>query len=416
VTNVDVLNTAGEIRQELARDVRRGVEHVARFADEFAVDRELLYQALLLNRQIARGAVADDVRETAESLVARIVADYEQPAAAARIAVRSKAIETARERALQVPVPRSVVFSCANLGKRYRRTGFSLHGVSFEMRFGTIRGVVGRNGNGKTTLFRLIVGELDPTEGSMEFPAILPEGGRLRWGRVRQQIAYVPQELPRWYGSLKSNLHYEAAIHGIRGADNEREVDYIVERLGLGDELDKGWRELAGGFKLRFALARALVWKPKLLVLDEPLANLDFTGQQIVLKDLRNLTNALRYPLAVLISSQHLHEIEEISDDILFLRRGAVAYSGPTAGIGRDRARNTFELGGSFDLETLQRILEGPKYLNVYHSGVSYVIKTTLDVSAAGLMRHLLDANLPLDYFRDVSQSTKSLFEEESHS
>ena len=258
--------------------------------------------------------------------------------------------------------------------------------------------------------------DLDPTEGSMEFPAIVPAGGRLRGSRVRQQIAYVPQELPRWYGSLKSNLHYEAAIHGIRGADNEREVNYIVERLGLGDELNKRWRELAGGFKLRFALARALVWKPKLLVLDEPLANLDFTGQQVVLKDLRNLTNSIRYPLAVLISSQHLHEIEEVSDDILFLRRGEVAYSGPTAGIGRDRTRNTFELGGGFDLETLQRILDGPEYLNVYHSGVSYVVKTTIDVPPARLMRRLLDANLPLDYFRDISQSTKSLFEEESHS
>jgi ABC-type multidrug transport system ATPase subunit len=413
VTNADALTAAEAIKQELGRDVRRGVEHVARFAGEFAVDRELLYQALLLKRQIARGAVADDLREPAESLLARILSDHDQPAAAARIAARSKAIETARERALQVPVPRSVVFSCTNLGKRYRRTGFSLHGVSFETRFGTIRGVVGRNGNGKTTLFRLIVGELDPTDGAMEFPAILPAGGKLRWNRVRHEIAYVPQEIPRWHGSLKSNLHYEAAIHGIRGADNEREVDYIVERLGLGDELNKRWRELAGGFKLRFALARALVWKPKLLVLDEPLANLDFTGQQVVLKDLRNLTNSVRYPLAVLISSQHLHEIEEVSDDILFLRRGEVAYCGPTAGIGRDRTRNTFELGGGFDLETLQHLLDAPEYLSVYHSGVSYVVKTTIDVPAAALMRRLLDANLPLDYFRDISQSTKSLFEEE---
>ena len=67
-------------------------------------------------------------------------------------------------------------------------------------------------------------------------------------------------------------------------------------------------------------------------------------------------------------------------------------------------------------METLQRILDGPEYLNVYHSGVSYVVKTTIDVPPARLMRRLLDANLPLDYFRDISQSTKSLFEEESHS
>ena len=154
MTNLDALGTAEEIKQELGRDLRRGVEHVARFADEFAVDRTLLHQAFLLKRQIARGAVADDLRETAESLLARIVSDHDQPAAAATIAARSKVLETAREWALQIPVPRSVVFGCTNLGKRYRRSGFLLHGVSFEMRYGTIRGVVGRNGNGKTTLFR----------------------------------------------------------------------------------------------------------------------------------------------------------------------------------------------------------------------------------------------------------------------
>ena len=91
---------------------------------------------------------------------------------------------------------------------------------------------------------------------------------------------------------LRSNLHYEAAIHGVGRADNEREVDFIVERLGFRGELDKEWHELSGGFRLRFALARALVWKPKLLILDEPLANLDFITQQIVLNDLRHLTDS----------------------------------------------------------------------------------------------------------------------------
>src|SRR5204863_8033249 len=126
----------------------------------------------------------------------------------------------------------------------------------------------------------------------------------------------VPTDLPPWYGSLRSNLHYESAIHGIRGADNEREVDYIVERLGLTNELDRRWYELSGGYKLRFALARGLVWKPALLVLDEPLANLDFIAQQVVLKDLRHLTNSLRYPLSVFVSSQHVHEIEDVSDKL----------------------------------------------------------------------------------------------------
>jgi ABC-2 type transport system ATP-binding protein len=165
--------------------------------------------------------------------------------------------------------------------------------------------------------------------------------------------------------------------------------------------------------KVRFALARALVWKPKLLVLDEPLANLDFIAQQVFLKDLRNLANSLRYPVSVLISSQHLHEIEEVSDDILYLKQGQVLYSGPVGQIGARRKTNAFELGGAVDLARLQRVLAGSGFKRLYHSGVSFVVTTPTSVAAPQLLRLLLDAGVQLDYFRDISHSIKGLFEED---
>jgi ABC-2 type transport system ATP-binding protein len=224
-------------------------------------------------------------------------------------------------------------------------------------------------------------------------------------------MAYVPQELPKWYGPLSENLAYEAALRGIRGDANERAVQFVIERLELAEHLGKRWNELSGGFKLRFALARALVWKPKLLLLDEPLANLDFKAQQLVLRDVRELAESYRYPMAVLISSQHLHEIEAVSDDILFLRDGTVVFSGPIDQLGEARDRNTFELGTPMAEGDLRARLE-PIAVRMSHTGVSWLINTRLAVTGADLLEALLREGVQVDYFRDISRSIKQLFEQ----
>ena len=245
----------------------------------------------------------------------------------------------------------------------------------------------------------------------MTFPLLHQNDDQnLDWTAIKELIAYVPQELSRWYGSLKENLQYEPALHGILGEDNQREISYIVERMDLADQLDKNWTELSGGYKLRFCLAKALVWKPKLLLLDEPLGNLDVNAQLVILKDLRDLVNSLRYPLSVLISSQHLHEIEAISDYVLFLKQGEVLYNGPVTDLGKSREYNTFELGCPLDEQALHECLEGFPYHKFYHNGLCYVITLPLEISYRDLLQRLLDQRAEVEYFRNISRSIKQLF------
>lgn len=409
--------TAPALRETLRSDVGRGVTQLAELASRHANNRELVYRAILLKREISSSHEPPS-REHVEcslGILDDLIAD-ESAAASSGAETRQTIADAARDRAMQVAVPNAVVLKCAEVSKAYRRGSFALQNVSFEVRYGEIMGIVGRNGNGKTTLFRLLVGELQPDRGTVAFPAILPEAASVRWSHVRQQIAYVPQDLPVWHGSLRSNLHYEAAIHGVRGEANEREVDYIVERLGLGNELDKRWQELAGGFRLRFALARALVWKPKLLILDEPLANLDVFTQQIVLNDLRHLTDSLRYPLAILVSSQHLHEIEEVSDNLLLLVDGNVKYVGAVGGMGATRRENRFELAGNTDLQELEVALTGPEIKSIYYSGVAFVVTTATTMTPQSLLQRLLERSVQINYFRDISRSAKSMLQDDANS
>jgi len=176
--------------------------------------------------------------------------------------------------------------------------------------------------------------------------------------------------------------------------------------------LEKRWKELSGGFKLRFALACALVWKPKLLIIDEPLANLDFKAQQVVLRDLRNLAESLRYPMSVLISSQHLHEVEAVSDQIVFLDKGKVEFNGPKEQLGEERRCNTFETLVSCKEEELREHLRPLAPQRIQHSGVSYVVTLPLAVDGSRLLRHLLECGVEVEYFRDISRSIKQLFHE----
>jgi ABC-2 type transport system ATP-binding protein len=404
-------NTAA-LRKELASNLSQGVTHLAELTSRHANNRQLVYRAVLLKRELSRAETRGLPDHVDQGLA--LLDDFIADQASADVAVRSRhdIAEEARQRAMAMEISRPVAVECEGLSKGFGRGEFALKDVSLSVRCGEIVSIVGLNGNGKTTLFRLLVGELRPERGALRFPAVDSGKGRINWSRVRNHTAYVPQELPAWHGSLKSNLHYEAAVHGVRGASNEREVDYIVERMGLTNELHKRWQELSGGYKLRFALARALVWKPTLLILDEPLANLDFLTLQIVLKDLRHLTDSLRYPLGSLVSSQHVHEIEEVSDKLLLLTKGTVTFFGAVDEIGSERQANTFEIAGhNVDLGDLQEVLKGPNYYSIYYSGVAFVVTTSTTVTAEQLVGLLLARNMPLTYFRDISRSAKGLLQ-----
>jgi ABC-2 type transport system ATP-binding protein len=410
-----LLDEARAARALIASHPARGAPAVSDLAERFAVDPTLRQTAIVLRASMARVASPEHATRLAAELVElvdAIVRDHEaQGTSEAAVAART-ARERLAERLLQTTGGNEVVAEARGLGKAYRRSGFSLRSVDLSLRRGEITAVVGENANGKTTLFRIIAGELRHDAGTLAFPFLDPgSGADVDWVVVKQQIAYVQQELPRWYGSLSDNLAYEAALRGIRGAANRRAVDFVVERLDLGEHLGKRWSQLSGGFKLRFALARALVWKPKLLLLDEPLANLDFKAQQVILRDIRDHAASFRYPMAVLISSQHLHEIEAVADNILFLRQGAVVYSGSIDQLGDARGENTFELGADLSESALRERLAVIDGVRLSHTGVSWLVKTPLGVSAAELLEVLLRQGVEIEYFRDISRSVKQLFE-----
>ena len=190
------------------------------------------------------------------------------------------------------------------------------------MSTGDILGVVGENGNGKTTLLRCLAGQLALDSGSVHHTQIKEPG----YYAIKHQVAFIPQRIPRWYGLLKDNLHFSAAIADVHDEENDLMVDFMLERLGLGSYANYTWNQISSGYRTRFEIARVLLQKPSLLILDEPLANLDINAQQTILTDLRFMAKSIKHPMGVVLSSQQLHEVEKIADNVLFIKRGSCMF------------------------------------------------------------------------------------------
>ncbi|MCA9699693.1 MAG: ABC transporter ATP-binding protein, partial [Myxococcales bacterium] len=268
--------------------------------------------------------------------------------------------------------------------------------------------LVGANGSGKTTLLRIIAGELMIDTGTLEFPMIEPDG---QWLDIKSHISYVPQDTTRWYGPLQDTLRYEAALQGMRGSDNDDEIEFMLERLGLTSFKDATWSQISGGYKTRFALARALIRRPKLLVLDEPLAALDVIAQTHYLRDLRDIASNSHNPPAVILSSQHLHEVESIADRLLVLDRGTLRFDGVAAQLHEQLRSNCFDFGFRGEPRVVEAaIAQLGQNVDLQRVGNNYTLTVPPHVSLEHVIMLFGEAAIEVSYIRNISASTRRLF------
>jgi len=303
------------------------------------------------------------------------------------------------------------IVRCAGLTKHLKSgsTEFHLRDISLELVPGDILGVVGSNASGKSTLLDVLAGRLKHDSGELAYPALCPN--RIDWRLVRERVAYVPQTLQPWSGRLADHLRLAAAAHGFRDDRNEQEVMFALYRLELEEYQDHRWQTLSGGYKVRFELARALVSNPTLLVLDEPLAPLDIRTRQVFLEDLSDLAASVSRPVAVVVSSQDLYEIESIATHILFLDRGKPQYCGDRAGLFEARETDLIELDCRLPAAEVSQILQALGPVQVKGVTSMLTVEAPRTVGVRRILQALLDGQADIYYFRDISQSSRRLFE-----
>ncbi len=301
------------------------------------------------------------------------------------------------------------VFKCQGVKKNYGRSDFTLSGISLQLKEGEITGIVGMNGYGKSTLLKIIAGELMPDEGEVSYEVLNNEKKVKNWPLIKSHIAFLQQDVPVLNGNIKKSLKFSASMHGLKGKNNEDEVNYVISRLGLSGYENALWKDLSGGYRLRCALAKVLVCRPRLIVLDEPLANLDINTQMLVLNDLRKMTDIPGNRMSVVISSQNLEEVEAIADKMLVLNKGKIQHYGESSIIGINRTENVFELKTPLEKDELKTKLKGINYSRIDFNGFYFILTAPVVTDKLSFLKYCTENEIVLDYFNDISSSVKKL-------
>ena len=206
----------------------------------------------------------------------------------------------------------------------------ALNDVSLNIHPGDFTVLLGLNGAGKTTLYSLITRLYNNNSGSIKI-----YGFDVRENSVNalKNIGVVFQQPTLDLDlSVKENLHYHSSLHGISFSEANKRIDDEIGRIKLEDKIKSKVRALSGGQRRRVEIARSLIHRPKLLLLDEPTVGLDIGSRQMILKHVKSLCK--KNNLAVLWATHLIDEIDK-GEKVIIIDKGKVLESGDVSMIVR---------------------------------------------------------------------------------
>lgn len=221
------------------------------------------------------------------------------------------------------------VLKVSNLTKSYKRGALqprvdALKGVSFEVRAGQITGFLGANGAGKTTAIKCIL-ELARADAGEVFYF----GEKGLSNSAKEKIGFLP-ERPYFYEYLTGRefLRFYGQLAHMKAADLNQQIPILLEKVGLSHAADRPLRGYSKGMLQRVGIAQALIHRPQLIILDEPVTGLDPDGRfeirEIILA-------AAKAGTAVFFSSHLLPDAESLCDRLVILKKGNLIYEGATS-------------------------------------------------------------------------------------
>jgi ABC-2 type transport system ATP-binding protein len=279
---------------------------------------------------------------------------------------------------------------------------------------GQIFGLIGPNGAGKTTTIRMACGLLEPTGGRVRVSNVdvheEPE-------RAQQFIGYL-SDFFSLYDELKvwEYLDYFAHAYKMPEAGIPARIDEVIQQVGLEVKHDAMIKGLSRGMKQRLGIARAVIHKPKVLLLDEPASGLDPKARL----DLRNLLRSMSADGAtILISSHILTELEGFCTAIGLMEKGRMVRSGTIEAItAAETEYRVVRMSWVGDAGALveARLAANPKISGILISGSEAVCKFTgPEEGLAEILRDLVSAGAPVISFGEVKQTVEDLYLKLSH-
>ena len=279
----------------------------------------------------------------------------------------------------------------------------ALNGVNISIKKGEFFGLLGPNGAGKTTTINILTGLVFKESGSAK---VFGKDTIKDFRYTRSKIGIAAQEFSvDWFFPIEKLLFFQAGYYGIKPKDAKPLVDSLLNRLGLSGKRNSRLRQLSGGMKRRFQIAKALVHDPEILILDEPTAGVDVELRRDLWKYLQDLHSRGK---TILLTTHYIEEAELLCENVAIIDNGKILKMGAP----KELTRELGEAGITVVLENLNGLnkkdLENYKYTSDKNR-LHFSVKDP-DEELPKIIRVLSNAGLHIQKIESNKSSLEDVF------
>ncbi|MBC1525903.1 ABC transporter ATP-binding protein [Listeria seeligeri] len=264
--------------------------------------------------------------------------------------------------------------------------------------------LIGPNGAGKTTIINMIVQILTPDEGQITLDE---QDAKL----VREKIGFLPQ-YPEFYGWMTAVecLRFMGKLSNMEKKDIETRIQEVLLLVGLADKAKKKISTYSGGMRQRLGIAQAILHRPELLILDEPVSALDPIGRREIIQLLENL----KKEITILFSTHILKDAEEICDRIAIIKEGELVTDKTVTQLLQEESSSVFDVEFIGDSDAWQQILIQNEFIEkIEKIGTVYqVYSTDRKACSEAILKTLLQINGELIRVENRHQNLEEIFME----
>lgn len=285
-----------------------------------------------------------------------------------------------------------------NLTKEFG-THTAVDDLSFEVKKGTAFGLLGRNGAGKSTTIKQILGLISPTAGQIDW-----EGKKINPEKL--SIGYLPEERGLFVKkSVYEQLVYFGQLEGMSKKEIEQSIDYWLKRLEVPENKHKIVSSLSKGNQQKIQFIATLLHDPELIILDEPFTGLDPVNVQVFIDIIKDEAAKGK---TIIFSSHQMVIVEELCDELIMLKKGVAVVRGTVSEI-----KNTYGFKNLI-MNVSKDLLAGLEKLNlVFEVDKNTVkVKTENSLNAMNILRDLANMGIMLDEFNVAPPTMQEIFVE----
>ena len=279
----------------------------------------------------------------------------------------------------------------------------ALQGINIVISKGEFFGLLGPNGAGKTTTINILTGLVFKDKGTC---LVFNQDIVADYRYTRSKIGIAAQELSvDWFFTIEKLLYFQAGYYGLSTTSAKNKVDELLNRLGLDKKRNSRLRQLSGGMKRRFQIAKALVHDPDILILDEPTAGVDVELRHDLWKYLKDLHNDGK---TILLTTHYIEEAELLCENVAIIDEGKILKEGSPKQLTKELGKSGVTVQTGQNINNIESLLPELTY-TVEDSRLHFSVKDP-EKAIPDIIQKLTKLNVPIQSIKAETSSLEDVF------